>query len=294
MNDGGAAVDTEVETREDRRNACTARLGQAGQVVAHLSAGRQVGLDYEGDGRGNVSSVPEGIDCSRSDDPDGCSAVFAQDEMVILNATEDAPSRFNGWSVLSDCIGTETCTITPGPDPVTVRADFEVNRLVVTPAGINNSPITVLVNGAPTTTCDASSSCELLFDPISTPSITLQTTVADDRRFVGWFGVACQLVDLDCTFVLDRDVAAIGLFEQRPLVTVLVGFGGIVNNGLEDCPTPMNASMQEPCLFHVDLGTTVTLRSIPTDAKSETLWTGCPSQPTAPFVETCTLPIIQK
>src|SRR5689334_8119999 len=50
-----------------------------------------VGLD--GDGRGRVTSSPDGISCGEQ-----CTASFAPGTLVVLTAKPAAGSRFAGWS----------------------------------------------------------------------------------------------------------------------------------------------------------------------------------------------------
>jgi lysozyme len=58
-----------------------------------------------GDGAGTVTSTPGGVLC-----PAACAAPFAVGSTVILNATPDLASEFDGWG--GACSGAGTCTVT--------------------------------------------------------------------------------------------------------------------------------------------------------------------------------------
>jgi hypothetical protein len=73
-------------------------------------------VNLEGDGGGQVTSSPSGIEC-----PPDCSADFEEGTFVELSATSDDSSVFAGWG--GDCGGTD-CSLSMDGDAV-VSATFE-------------------------------------------------------------------------------------------------------------------------------------------------------------------------
>jgi CSLREA domain-containing protein len=84
-------------------------------------------VSLDGEGTGNVSSDPPGIDCG--DGGTDCSEVYYEDTVVTLTATPDADSIFGSWS--GDCSGsTSTCQVTMLADK-SVTATFDRKLLFV-------------------------------------------------------------------------------------------------------------------------------------------------------------------
>jgi hypothetical protein len=82
-------------------------------TLAIIPAGfRQLKVTGGGNGAGNVTSSPAGIDCDLSGDlfAGTCSGFFAQDSDVTLMATPELGNEFTEW--LGDCSGTGDCVVT--------------------------------------------------------------------------------------------------------------------------------------------------------------------------------------
>ena len=86
-----------------------------------------------GDGTGNVTGSPAGINCGNT-----CSAKYSCDTQVILTATaSDASSTFAGWSG-GNCSGTDTCVVVINTNPSvtatfnTVKASIQSTDAVIT------------------------------------------------------------------------------------------------------------------------------------------------------------------
>ena len=66
-----------------------------------------------GKGSGAVQSSPAGVACTITNgvapEGHGCSADFAQDQLVMLTAATSFPNRFVGW--IGPCDGTSPCTL---------------------------------------------------------------------------------------------------------------------------------------------------------------------------------------
>ncbi|MBV8387627.1 MAG: InlB B-repeat-containing protein, partial [Acidimicrobiia bacterium] len=87
---------------------CVVTMDGAKSVTAtftHLPV-QQLGVSKTGNGSGDVTSSPTGIDCGSR-----CSYLFNSGTPVTLSPTPaDSNSVFNGWS--GDCTGTGTCQVT--------------------------------------------------------------------------------------------------------------------------------------------------------------------------------------
>jgi uncharacterized repeat protein (TIGR01451 family) len=92
-----------------------------------------------GTGTGTVTSSPAGINCPTTT----CSASFTSGTTVILTATADDGSTFAGWSGVTGCPGTGTCTVTVSASE-TVTATFNIVTSPVTIGVAPGSPSTVV------------------------------------------------------------------------------------------------------------------------------------------------------
>ena len=77
-----------------------------------------------GDGTGNVSSDPVGIDCGNSGTD--CSAVFYEDTVVNLTAAAAADSSFANWG--GDASGTDNPILITMDSNKSVEANFTENE----------------------------------------------------------------------------------------------------------------------------------------------------------------------
>lgn len=130
---------------------CVVRMDRARAVTAtftKLSSGTTpmaLGVTFEGDGRGSVTSSPAGLDCLGS-----CSGNFDPGARVTLLATAMDGSRFGGWR--GDCFGMSECSVTLDTGK-TVFAKFirESGPTInpTTPTGDDNPAQRPAVPGAP-------------------------------------------------------------------------------------------------------------------------------------------------
>jgi Tol biopolymer transport system component len=87
---------------------CTANSDCAGDAVCEQNVcqqGYRLTASAGGDGKGRVTSSPDGIDC-----PGNCSAVFPAGASVTLRSIPEASSDFMGWT--GGCSGTGDCPLT--------------------------------------------------------------------------------------------------------------------------------------------------------------------------------------
>ncbi|QTA85446.1 YbhB/YbcL family Raf kinase inhibitor-like protein [Desulfonema magnum] len=100
---------------------CTVTMNQSQFVTAYFNrsvATYMLTVEKDGNGSGNVSSVPYGINCGYD-----CSESYDENTQITLTATADEGSEFAGWTG-SGCSGTAPCTVTMN-DAQTVTAAFK-------------------------------------------------------------------------------------------------------------------------------------------------------------------------
>jgi hypothetical protein len=99
--------------------SCVVSMERAHSVSATFDAtvdSFTLSVTRDGDGGGNVSSVPVGIDCGAT-----CSSSFPAGAEVTLTASPDGSSAFAGWT--GACRGTGECGVRMGADTA-VQATF--------------------------------------------------------------------------------------------------------------------------------------------------------------------------
>ena len=103
----------------DGTDPCEITLDENATITANFDvATRTLSVTTTGNGDGNVTSDPAGIDL----DAGTASAEFPIGTTITLTAEADATSDFGGWTS-GGCDGTSTCVITIGEDTA-VTADF--------------------------------------------------------------------------------------------------------------------------------------------------------------------------
>lgn len=93
-------------------------------------------VTLSGDGRGAVTSAPQGIDCGID-----CSEMYQSGMVVTLTATADPGFVFAGWSS-SGCSGTGACAITLYGD-ITVTATFDISPQLSISEGTIGTKLTI-------------------------------------------------------------------------------------------------------------------------------------------------------
>ena len=138
----------------------------------------RITITKSGDGGGNVTSSPAGIDCG-----DKCASNFASDSTVSLTVAPNSSSAFAGWS--GACGGlSPTCTVTmKGAQTVAAQFTYQFNTLMVDKIGQGRG----LVRSTPPGIA-CGTSCEWNF--LRGVSITLKADARAGSKFVRWGG-AC-------------------------------------------------------------------------------------------------------
>jgi hypothetical protein len=124
-------------------------------------------------GSGSVASAPVGLSC-----PSACSKDFERGSLVVLTATPDVRSRFEGWG--GACSGTDPCRLSvDGPKSVEALFAPAAYRLAVAVVGsgrIRSAPLGL----------DCRRRCSSEFAAGS--SVRLRALPARGWRFQGWGG----------------------------------------------------------------------------------------------------------
>lgn len=213
-----------------------------------------------GDGDGDVTSAPAGIDCGSS-----CSADFAADETVTLTATPDSESELTGWSGCDSTNGDE-CEVS-SDQAREVSANFELKRftLDVERTGSGRGSVFSAPGGI-----GCSPDCAA--DYPSGTYVTLAAAPDQRSTFTAWTGCLYQTPQRNCVVSVDQDRTITAEFSriQHPVHVAKTGSGsGTVTSSPAgiDCGTTCDDS------FEIDEDVTLTATA---DADSELVgWSGC-------------------
>lgn len=119
-----AAVKSALLSTTDARASLAGKTVAGGRLNADLAvntAAHTLTLEKTGSGDGTVSSAPAGINCAP-----GCSeagASFEAGEAVLLTATADGSSSFDGWSGCDEEPAADQCKVTMNSNK-TVEGEF--------------------------------------------------------------------------------------------------------------------------------------------------------------------------
>ena len=246
-------------------------------VAATISVGKNpVGLggfigpptltvDEAGNGSGQVTSSPAGINCSPSSNQ--CAAMFADGTHVTLTASAAAGSTFAGWSG-GGCSGTGTCVITPTAN-TTVTATFTVSSftLSVAETGTGGGQVTSSPAGI---NCSASSNqCAAPY--VVGSQVTLTASASAGSSFAGWSGGGCGGTGT-CQVTMNAAQSVTATFNVIPsfmlsVVPAGTGAGTVTStpSGI-NCGSTCNASFQQ--------GTQITLTAVAASGSTFAGWSG--------------------
>ncbi|MGC9394530.1 MAG: InlB B-repeat-containing protein, partial [Anaerolineae bacterium] len=211
-----------------------------------------------GNGDGNVTSDPAGIDCGIT-----CTAEFDAGTVVTLTATADVDSIFTGWSG-GGCSGTGDCIVTMLAD-TDVVATFQSLTQTLTVAKTGNGAGLVTSDPAG---IDCGTSCTADY-PYGT--VVTLTAVADGNSvFAGWSGAGCSGTDAcvvtleDATTVEARFMA---LIQTLSVVKTGSGTGSVASD-------PAGIACGATCSAEFGYGETVTLTATPGANSGFAGWSG--------------------
>lgn len=232
---------------------CTILMTEDTTVTASFEPGYLLRVLMDGDGRGTVTSNPEGLDCGPP-----CSASFVQDTEVELTPDPAANYEFVGWSGPCTVVG-DSCFVT-----------MDQARSVTAAFARIRHNVSVTVDGSGTVKSnvvgiDCRDVCDADFDQGS--SIRLVATPDVDSIFVGWQG-SCTGTRLVCSLSIDDVKDVLAIFDPTYALTVTkLGDGaGTVSWSLGglDCGTP--------CTRRYTFNTMVTLTATPASGSVLRSW----------------------
>jgi uncharacterized repeat protein (TIGR02543 family) len=178
--------------------SCVVMMTEAKDATAIFSkVDYQLTVNKAGDGSGNITSDPPGIDCGGT-----CNGMFSHGTEVTLTSIADPGSTFDGWS--------GACTNTSGPCVVTmtdakeVSASFSKKSYVLTVDKKGNG-VGVVSSDPPGIQCG--DTCEGMF---SHGSIVKLTAIANNgSAFTGWSGACTDTSDIcELTMIEAKEVMA--------------------------------------------------------------------------------------
>jgi hypothetical protein len=220
-----------------------------------------------GDGGGQVTSSPSGIDCGTV-----CNMVYFSGTQITLTAMADANSLFSSWS--GACAGPDVECLVSLTDDEVVTSTFALKTfpLSVSTNGSGSGSVTSTPAGI-----DCGTTCRQDYQINET--IILSAIPGTDSVFTGWGG-ACSGTQDTCTVIMAdaTSVTAGFTLKEFALSVHTDGHGRVVSNpaGI-DCGTQCSHAYPE--------GTVITLTAEPNADSSFTGWGGaCAGSQT-----TCTL-----
>ena len=178
-----------------------ALAGGAPVEVAFVVATDELRVAKSGDGTGDVTSVPSGINCGAA-----CTKRFQRGTRVTLRQQARTGSRFVGWS--GACSGAGSCSVVPTAGrTTTVAARFDRIRdeLRVTKAGDGQGTVVSAPAGI-----NCGTACKAMFPRQST--VELRATPDGVSRFAGWSG-PCSGQGV-CSVRLERATAVKARFDR--------------------------------------------------------------------------------
>jgi len=240
-------------------DACTVTVDAATTVTANFALHNSLIVVLAGDGSGDVTSNPAGIDCGTQ-----CSHQYPPNTTVTLSASPDAGSSFAGWS--GGCSGPGGCTVTLA-DAQVVTATFSktLYALTVTRTGSGTGTVTSAPAGI-----DCGSDCT---EPYRyNDMVTLTATPDANSVFAGWTGGGCSGTGA-CVVTVTSSTNVAAQFTARHTLTVVPTGGG--SGSVTSSPAGINCGAD--CNEVYTEGQMVTLT--PSAAQGSTFagWSGCDS-----------------
>lgn len=169
----------------------------------------------QGSGSGVVTSEPPGISCGAD-----CLDSYEEDAVVVLRATPDAASAFDGWGGGCAAYGASpVCTLTMRKAE-TVIARFRTQTFPLTVSLTGGGSGGVTSNLAPLISCPPNCAANIGLGT----AVTLYADAAAGSEFAGWSGVCAPAgTSRICTFVMGSGpTAAVASFKRTPIQAVLI------------------------------------------------------------------------
>lgn len=238
---------------------CTLMVNATTNVTALFTLNQyQVTAAKAGNGLGQITSIPAGIDCGSD-----CTEFYAYGALVTINASADSSSTFAGW--IGACSGNQpVCTITVDAAK-SVTAIFILNQysLTLNKSGGGAGKVVSTPSGI-----DCGNACTASY-PHGT-ALTLTATAATGSTFAGWQDACSGAMNI-CTITMDAAKAATALFTLNQYTVTIQkagnGSGVVVSN-----PTALECG--NTCAAVYGYGANVNLTATPAVSTRFVGWSG--------------------
>jgi len=214
-------------------------------------------------GTGTVTSSLSGINCGSD-----CTEPYVAGNTIVLTATPDATSAFDGWSGTYGCTGTSTCTVSAIAANAAITATFSVKE---TPPVYHNMIVSYTGNGSGVT-----SPAEGEISEGEATEVVISATASEGSSFVVWGGTCgctgstspCTIVSFptsDCTVTADftRDI------EYYIDVTMSPGVASVSSD------TGVSCAYGSACHVVAEPDSTVIFTAIPETGWYNCVFSGC-------------------
>jgi hypothetical protein len=243
--------------------ACDLSMTADRSIVASFSktATVHVRVSLSGDGQGQVTSTPAGIDCPR----DRCEMDVPAGTTVTLTARAVTNSDFSAWS--GACKG-DPCSFVAKAD-ADVYAGFSATRFTLTiqvngPGGVQSSPAGIDCPGR----CSA--------DFVAHSLVTVHATASAGNYFQDW-GTACgDAYGADCPVFMHGDHSATATFSSTQRLFKLVIYqNGYGHGRVQSRPPGIDCTTDAAsCSGEFTRGTNVTLTATAASGSTLSGWKG--------------------
>lgn len=257
---------------------CQVTVSQARTVTATFTVTYAVDVQLTGPGEGRVTSLPAGIDCTRTagNNSGTCSALFPDDTQVTLAASPASGNLFLGWSG-EGCAGASTCPLLMDR-PRTVTAGFGASLdLVVSVTGDGAGTVTSAPAGISCSLANGTESGLCVMTVPSGTTVTLQAQPAPGHEFLAWSGESCQGTGA-CLITMNLPSAVAATFAVRK-AALTVSTSGPGSGTVSSDPAGIfcqrtDGSETGTCGAEYPLGSAVTLQALAPAGYLFTGWSG--------------------
>jgi hypothetical protein len=223
---------------------------------------RTLTVTEAGNGSGNVTSSPAGINCG-----DGCTTTFTHGTTVTLTADPAYGSTFTGWSG-GTCTGTSTCVIDlTSNQSVTATFTLRSWALTVTKDGQGSGTVVSSPAGI-----DCGADCTGTYTHGTTVTLTASPTGA--AVFAGWSGGGCTGTGT-CVVDLNGDTSVTAKFVLDQQTLTVTNASEVDGRGdVSSTPVGIECGSTLDCSETYSGGTIVTLVATPDVNSTFIGWSG--------------------